>query len=80
MRRQSQNETELKRATELKNGHMRDVREARRVVQDLRQLSLSFPSDHLFVQIDGRIPECNVVKKARSLDLVIVEKYCMCNL
>ena len=53
MQRQCRSEAELERVTRMKNLHRRDFSDARRVVQDLRQLSLSYPSDNLFVQIDA---------------------------
>ena len=51
LRRQSRNEEEWRRATDLKNQHRKVIGEARRAVQDQKQSALTCPSDHLFLQV-----------------------------
>ena len=60
MRRQCKTEAEWQRATDLMNYHRKKFGEARRVVQELKQQSLSIPSDHMMVQIDGMDNQVNI--------------------
>ena len=52
-RRQCKTDQEMKQATDLRNQHKLTFGEARRTIQEIKQSALSFPSDHLFLQIDG---------------------------
>ena len=51
--KQCKNEDELKQAKSLRNNHRINFGAARREVEEIKQSALRFPSDNLFVQIDG---------------------------
>ena len=50
-RMQARTEAELRRVTEAANHHKRIYGEARRVIQEIKQSALSYPSDNLFIQV-----------------------------
>ena len=50
-RMQARTEAELRRVTEAGNHHKRIYGEARRVIQEIKQSALSYPSDNLFIQV-----------------------------
>ena len=47
------NEVEIEQARALKNQHKIDFSSARKSIERLKQLALSYPEDHLFIQCDG---------------------------
>ena len=51
--KQSKTESELKQAKALRNSHRQNFAAARRKIEEIKQSALSFPSDNLFIQIDG---------------------------
>ena len=51
--KQCKTEAEIKQATALKNNHRINFGLARRKVEEVKQSAISFPSDNLFLQIDG---------------------------
>ena len=51
--RQAKTEKELQQALDLKNNHRMEFGMARRKVEEIKQSSLSFPSDNLFLQVDS---------------------------
>jgi hypothetical protein len=51
--KQCKTEIELEQAKSLKNNHRMNFGLARRKIEEVKQSALSFPSDHLFLQIDG---------------------------
>ena len=50
---QAQTEQELQLAKDLKNSHRMEFGLARRTVEEIKQSSISFPSDNLFLQVDS---------------------------
>ena len=51
--RQCQTEAELKFAKSLRNQHRMEFGQARRAIEEIKQTSISFPADNLFIQVDG---------------------------
>ena len=51
--KQCKTESEIKQTVALKNNHRMKFGLARRKIQEIKQSSLNFPEDHLFLQIDG---------------------------
>ena len=52
-RRQCKTEAELQANIDAKNKHRENFGQARRKIEEIKQLALSFPHDHLFIQIDS---------------------------
>ena len=52
-RRQSKNEADMKIAKDLMNQHKMTFGGAFRKVQEIKQSALSYPTDNLFLQVDG---------------------------
>ena len=52
-RRQCKSETELKVSKDLINQHKMTFGGANRKIQEFKQSALSFPSDNLYLQVDG---------------------------
>ena len=52
-RRQCKTEAELQANIDAKNRHRENFGRARRTIEEIKQLALSFPRDHLFLQIDS---------------------------
>ena len=50
-RQQARTESELQRVIEASNHHKHIFGEARRVIQEIKQSAISFPSDNLFIQV-----------------------------
>ena len=51
--RQCQSERELRLATDLRNNHRMNFGLARRKVEEIKQMAISFPRDHMFIQVDA---------------------------
>ena len=50
---QSKNERELQLAKDLRNNHRMNFGQARRKIEEIKQSSISFPSDNVFIQVDS---------------------------
>ena len=51
----STSESDLKRIKDLRNLHLLEVGQTRNKIMEIKQLAITFPADHVFIQIDGDI-------------------------